>query len=273
MVGVADDVLRRDRAVPRGCSPCAPAPTRLLASLAGLRPRAVRLQGTRRLVVVGELPLTPMMKVDPVRRGAGRARRGGVGGGCRKSSPRRWGARQWPHRSRRRKGSMSPTQQWESDPDGHPHQRPSPLVVTAAALRARHRSGSGHRARHPAPPGRRGSRRGLPRCHHGGHRDRGCRNQHEVGRGRRAGHRSALRRHRRGRRRCCGSPSRQDWAPSPICATSRWAGSPTRPSSGWSGWEKIIAVNLKGTFLMCRALLPGMLEHGGAIVTTIRLPA
>ena len=38
-----------------------------------------------------------------------------------------------------------------------------------------------------------------------------------------------------------------------------------------SGWDKIIAVNLTGTFLMCRAVLPGMLEleHGGAIVNTI----
>jgi NAD(P)-dependent dehydrogenase (short-subunit alcohol dehydrogenase family) len=36
-----------------------------------------------------------------------------------------------------------------------------------------------------------------------------------------------------------------------------------------SGWDKIIAVNLTGTFLMCRAVLPGMLENGGAIVNTI----
>jgi len=38
-----------------------------------------------------------------------------------------------------------------------------------------------------------------------------------------------------------------------------------------SGWDKIIAVNLTGTFLMCRAVLPGMLEHegGGAIVNTV----
>jgi NAD(P)-dependent dehydrogenase (short-subunit alcohol dehydrogenase family) len=36
-----------------------------------------------------------------------------------------------------------------------------------------------------------------------------------------------------------------------------------------SGWDKIIAVNLTGTFLMCRAVLPGMLEEGGAIVNTV----
>jgi NAD(P)-dependent dehydrogenase (short-subunit alcohol dehydrogenase family) len=36
-----------------------------------------------------------------------------------------------------------------------------------------------------------------------------------------------------------------------------------------SGWERILAVNLTGTFLMCRAVLPAMLEHGGAIVNTV----
>jgi NAD(P)-dependent dehydrogenase (short-subunit alcohol dehydrogenase family) len=35
------------------------------------------------------------------------------------------------------------------------------------------------------------------------------------------------------------------------------------------GWDKILAVNLTGTFLMCRAVLPQMLEHGGAIVNTV----
>ena len=35
------------------------------------------------------------------------------------------------------------------------------------------------------------------------------------------------------------------------------------------GWDRIIAVNLTGTFLMCRAVLPGMIEHGGAIVNTV----
>jgi len=36
-----------------------------------------------------------------------------------------------------------------------------------------------------------------------------------------------------------------------------------------AGWDKIISVNLTGTFLMCRAVLPAMLEHGGAIVNTV----
>ena len=34
-------------------------------------------------------------------------------------------------------------------------------------------------------------------------------------------------------------------------------------------WEEIIGVNLTGTFLLCRAVLPAMLEHGGAIVNTV----
>src|SRR5580698_1633124 len=33
-----------------------------------------------------------------------------------------------------------------------------------------------------------------------------------------------------------------------------------------SGWDKIIAVNLTGTFLMCRPVLPALLENAGAIV-------
>jgi NAD(P)-dependent dehydrogenase (short-subunit alcohol dehydrogenase family) len=36
-----------------------------------------------------------------------------------------------------------------------------------------------------------------------------------------------------------------------------------------AGWQNILSVNLTGTFLMCRAVLPGMLEHGGAIVNTV----
>jgi NAD(P)-dependent dehydrogenase (short-subunit alcohol dehydrogenase family) len=36
-----------------------------------------------------------------------------------------------------------------------------------------------------------------------------------------------------------------------------------------AGWDKILSVNLTGTFLMCRAVLDGMLESGGAIVNTV----
>ena len=37
---------------------------------------------------------------------------------------------------------------------------------------------------------------------------------------------------------------------------------------GKAEWDKILAVNVTGTFLMCRAVLPQLLEHGGAIVNT-----
>jgi NAD(P)-dependent dehydrogenase (short-subunit alcohol dehydrogenase family) len=33
-------------------------------------------------------------------------------------------------------------------------------------------------------------------------------------------------------------------------------------------WDKILAVNVTGTFLLCRAVLPQLLDHGGAIVNT-----
>jgi NAD(P)-dependent dehydrogenase (short-subunit alcohol dehydrogenase family) len=36
-----------------------------------------------------------------------------------------------------------------------------------------------------------------------------------------------------------------------------------------SRWDQILAVNLTGTFLMSRAVLPALLEHGGAIVNTV----
>ena len=33
-------------------------------------------------------------------------------------------------------------------------------------------------------------------------------------------------------------------------------------------WQRVIAVNLTGTFLMCQAVLPHILENGGNIVNT-----
>ena len=73
------------------------------------------------LVLVDELPLTPMMKVDPVRLAALAARggRGAPAGPGAESSSRCRGARQWPHRRRRREGArMSPTTRvGESDPN------------------------------------------------------------------------------------------------------------------------------------------------------------
>ena len=54
-----------------------------------------------------------------------------------------------------------------------------------------------------------------------------------------------------------------------LCNIAGIGGFAHTPEQSLSGWDKIIAVNLTGTFLMCRAVLPGMIEHGGAIVNTV----
>jgi NAD(P)-dependent dehydrogenase (short-subunit alcohol dehydrogenase family) len=54
-----------------------------------------------------------------------------------------------------------------------------------------------------------------------------------------------------------------------LCNIAGIGGFSHTPEQSLSGWDKIIAVNLTGTFLMCRAVLPQMLEHGGAIVNTV----
>jgi NAD(P)-dependent dehydrogenase (short-subunit alcohol dehydrogenase family) len=54
-----------------------------------------------------------------------------------------------------------------------------------------------------------------------------------------------------------------------LCNIAGIGGFAHTPEQSLSGWDKIIAVNLTGTFLMCRAVLPEMLEHGGAIVNTV----
>jgi NAD(P)-dependent dehydrogenase (short-subunit alcohol dehydrogenase family) len=54
-----------------------------------------------------------------------------------------------------------------------------------------------------------------------------------------------------------------------LCNIAGIGGFAHTPDQSLSGWDKIIAVNLTGTFLMCRAVLPGMLEHGGCIVNTV----
>ena len=54
-----------------------------------------------------------------------------------------------------------------------------------------------------------------------------------------------------------------------LCNIAGIGGFAHTPEQSLSGWDKIIAVNLTGPFLMCRAVLPGMLEHGGAIVNTV----
>jgi NAD(P)-dependent dehydrogenase (short-subunit alcohol dehydrogenase family) len=53
-----------------------------------------------------------------------------------------------------------------------------------------------------------------------------------------------------------------------LCNIAGIGGFAHTPDQTLSGWDKIIAVNLTGTFLTCRAVLPGMIEHGGAIVNT-----
>ena len=53
-----------------------------------------------------------------------------------------------------------------------------------------------------------------------------------------------------------------------LCNIAGVGGFAHTPDQSLSGWNKIIAVNLTGTFLMCRAVLPAMIEHGGAIVNT-----
>jgi NAD(P)-dependent dehydrogenase (short-subunit alcohol dehydrogenase family) len=54
-----------------------------------------------------------------------------------------------------------------------------------------------------------------------------------------------------------------------LCNIAGVGGFAHTPEQSLAGWDRIIAVNLTGTFLMCRAVLPGMLEHGGAITNTV----
>jgi NAD(P)-dependent dehydrogenase (short-subunit alcohol dehydrogenase family) len=54
-----------------------------------------------------------------------------------------------------------------------------------------------------------------------------------------------------------------------LCNIAGIGGFSHTPEQSLDGWNKIIAVNLTGTFLMCRAVLPAMIEHGGAIVNTV----
>jgi NAD(P)-dependent dehydrogenase (short-subunit alcohol dehydrogenase family) len=54
-----------------------------------------------------------------------------------------------------------------------------------------------------------------------------------------------------------------------LCNIAGIGGFSHTPEQSLAGWDKIIAVNLTGTFLMCRAVLPAMIEHGGAITNTV----
>jgi NAD(P)-dependent dehydrogenase (short-subunit alcohol dehydrogenase family) len=54
-----------------------------------------------------------------------------------------------------------------------------------------------------------------------------------------------------------------------LCNIAGIGGFAHTPDQSLSGWDKIIAVNLTGTFLMCRAVLPQMIEQGGSITNTV----
>ena len=54
-----------------------------------------------------------------------------------------------------------------------------------------------------------------------------------------------------------------------LCNIAGIGGFAHTTDQSYEGWKKILSVNLDGTFLMCRAVLPTMLERGGAIVNTV----
>jgi len=54
-----------------------------------------------------------------------------------------------------------------------------------------------------------------------------------------------------------------------LCNIAGVGGFAHTPDQSLEGWNKIVAVNLTGTFLMCREVLPAMLETGGSIVNTV----
>jgi NAD(P)-dependent dehydrogenase (short-subunit alcohol dehydrogenase family) len=64
--------------------------------------------------------------------------------------------------------------------------------------------------------------------------------------------------------------ARQEFGPiTNLCNIAGIGGFAHTPDQTLSGWDKIIAVNLTGTFLMCRAVLPDMIDGEGAIVNTV----
>lgn len=58
-----------------------------------------------------------------------------------------------------------------------------------------------------------------------------------------------------------------------LCNVAGIGGFAHTPTETLGAWSKIIAVNLTGTFLMCREVLPEMIEHGGSIVNTVSTAA
>jgi NAD(P)-dependent dehydrogenase (short-subunit alcohol dehydrogenase family) len=55
-------------------------------------------------------------------------------------------------------------------------------------------------------------------------------------------------------------------APTVVCNVAGIGGFFNTVDMPLDRWEKILAVNLTGPFLVCRATLPHLLEHGGSIV-------
>lgn len=54
--------------------------------------------------------------------------------------------------------------------------------------------------------------------------------------------------------------------PTVVCNVAGIGGFFNSHDMPFERWQKILAVNLTGPFLVCRAALPHLLEHGGAIV-------
>ena len=82
-----------------------------------------------------------------------------------------------------------------------------------------------------------------------------------------AHHPGRERRVRRGGRAPGGRRPWTGWARSTSWST--WPGcsrSPTPTSRPWTEWNRLIAINLTGTFLVCRQALPHLLARGGNIV-------
>jgi NAD(P)-dependent dehydrogenase (short-subunit alcohol dehydrogenase family) len=58
-------------------------------------------------------------------------------------------------------------------------------------------------------------------------------------------------------------------APNVVCNVAGIGGFAHSTEQSLEGWNRIIAVNLTGTFLVCRATLPHLLVSGGSITNVI----